>query len=109
MITVEFIFQTKHTEAILSNSTRKLLWFEITEMLTAGLKTRIILRLLFRHVSRAIVLARRRRVPALVGRGVAVRRADATLRSQRLCVSLSDTQHTVRSVCAPHRPGSSTT
>jgi len=25
-------FQTKYTEAILSNSTRKLLWFEITKM-----------------------------------------------------------------------------
>ena len=29
------IFQIKYTEAILSNSTRKLLWFEITEMFTA--------------------------------------------------------------------------
>jgi len=29
------IFQTKYTEAVLSNSTRKLLSFEITKMLTA--------------------------------------------------------------------------
>jgi len=32
-------FQTKHAEAILSNSTRKLLWFEITEMPIAVQKT----------------------------------------------------------------------
>jgi len=31
----EYIFQIKYTEAILSNSTRKLLWFEITKMLIA--------------------------------------------------------------------------
>jgi len=30
-----YIFQIKYTEAILSNSTRKLLWFEITQMLIA--------------------------------------------------------------------------
>jgi len=29
----KYIFQIKYTEAILSNSTRKLLWFEIAEML----------------------------------------------------------------------------
>jgi len=29
-------FQIKYTEAILSNSTRKLLWFEIAKMLTAA-------------------------------------------------------------------------
>ena len=28
-------FQIKYAEAVLSNSTRKLLWFEITKMLTA--------------------------------------------------------------------------
>ena len=31
----EYIFQIKYTEAILSNSTGKLLWFEITKMLIA--------------------------------------------------------------------------
>jgi len=31
----KYIFQTKNTEAILSNSTRKLLWFEITKILIA--------------------------------------------------------------------------
>ena len=31
----EFIFQTKYTEAILTNNTRKLLRFEITEILVA--------------------------------------------------------------------------
>jgi len=30
-----YIFQIRHTEAILSNSTQKLLWFEITKMLIA--------------------------------------------------------------------------
>jgi len=29
----KYIFQIKYTEAILSNSTRKLLWFEISKML----------------------------------------------------------------------------
>jgi len=29
----QYIFQIKYTEAILSNSTRKALWFEITKML----------------------------------------------------------------------------
>jgi len=28
----KYIFRIKYTEAILSNSTRRLLWFEITEM-----------------------------------------------------------------------------
>ena len=32
---IEYIFHRKYTEAVLSNSTRKLLWPEITEMLTA--------------------------------------------------------------------------
>ena len=31
-------FQIKYTEAILSKSTRKLLWFEVTKMLIAVLK-----------------------------------------------------------------------
>jgi len=35
MLKYKYIFQIKYTEAILSNSTRKLLKFEITEMLTA--------------------------------------------------------------------------
>jgi len=30
-----YIFQIKYTKAISSNSTRKLLWFEITKMLIA--------------------------------------------------------------------------
>jgi len=30
-----YIFQIKYTEAMLSNSTRRLLWFEIANMLTA--------------------------------------------------------------------------
>jgi len=32
------IFKIKYTEAILSNSTRKLFWFEISKMLIAVLK-----------------------------------------------------------------------
>jgi len=31
----KYIFQIKYTKAILSNSTRKLLWFKITKMLIA--------------------------------------------------------------------------
>ena len=32
MLKFNYIFQIKHTEAILSNSTLELLWFETTEM-----------------------------------------------------------------------------
>jgi len=35
MVNYKYVFQIKYTEAILSHSTRKLLWFEITKMLTA--------------------------------------------------------------------------
>jgi len=35
MLKYSYIFQIKYTEAILSNITRKLLWFEITKMLIA--------------------------------------------------------------------------
>jgi len=35
MLKYKYICQIKYTEAILSNSTRKLLWFEITKMLIA--------------------------------------------------------------------------
>jgi len=35
-------FQIKYTEAILSNSTRKLLWFEISKMLIAVFKNKFI-------------------------------------------------------------------
>ena len=38
----KYIFQIKYTEAILSNSTRKLLWFEITKMLIAVVKNQFI-------------------------------------------------------------------
>ena len=38
----KYIFQTKYTEAILSNSTRKLLWFEITQKLIAVKKTNLL-------------------------------------------------------------------
>jgi len=34
MLRYKYIFQMKYTEAILSNTTQKLLWFEITKMLT---------------------------------------------------------------------------
>ena len=42
MLKYKYIFQTKYTEAILSNSTRKLLWFEISKMLIAVLKKFIV-------------------------------------------------------------------
>jgi len=35
MLKYKHIFQMKHTEAILSNSTRKVLWFEIIKILIA--------------------------------------------------------------------------
>jgi len=35
MLKYKYIFEIKYTEAILSNRTLKLLWFEITEMLIA--------------------------------------------------------------------------
>ena len=35
MLIYRYIFQIKHTEAISSNNTRKLLWFEISKMLIA--------------------------------------------------------------------------
>jgi len=42
MLKYEYIFPTKHTEAILLNSTRKLLGFEITKMLIAVLENKFI-------------------------------------------------------------------
>ena len=42
MLKYKYILQIKYTEAILSNRTRKLLWFEITRMLIAVLKTKFI-------------------------------------------------------------------
>jgi len=42
MLKYRYIFQIKYTEAILSNSTRKLLWFEITKMLIAVLRNKFI-------------------------------------------------------------------
>jgi len=38
MMKYKYIFEIKYTEAILSNKTRKLLWFEITKILIALLK-----------------------------------------------------------------------
>jgi len=35
MLKYKYIFQMKYTEAILSNSTRKVLWFEIIKILIA--------------------------------------------------------------------------
>jgi len=40
-----YIFQVKYTEAISSNIARKLLWFEITEMLIAVTDKKIIVSL----------------------------------------------------------------
>ena len=42
MLKYENIFKIKYTEAILSNNTWKLLWFEITEMLIAVIKIEFI-------------------------------------------------------------------
>jgi len=40
---INAFFQRKWTEAILSNSTRKLLWFEITKMLIGVFKKFIVM------------------------------------------------------------------
>ena len=40
---IEYIFQIKYTAATISNSTRKLLWFEITKMVIVVLKNKCIL------------------------------------------------------------------
>jgi len=46
----KYIFHIKYTEAILSNSTWKLFWFEITKMLTAVLRKKItVIYYNFRH------------------------------------------------------------
>jgi len=42
MLKYKYIFQIKYTEAILSNSTRKLLWFEITKLLIAVLRINLL-------------------------------------------------------------------
>jgi len=42
MLNYKYISQIKYTEAILSNSTRKLLWFEIRKMLIAVLKMNLL-------------------------------------------------------------------
>jgi len=42
MLKYKYFFQIKYTEAILSNSTRKLLWFKITKMLIALLENKFI-------------------------------------------------------------------
>jgi len=42
MLKYKYIFQMKYTEASLSNSTRKLLWFEISKMLIAVFKKKVI-------------------------------------------------------------------
>jgi len=47
MLKYQYIFQIKYTEAILSNSTRKALWFEITKMLIEKILLRIYC--IFRH------------------------------------------------------------
>jgi len=42
MLKYKYIFQIKYTKAILSNNSRKLLWFEITKMLIAVFKNEFI-------------------------------------------------------------------
>jgi len=48
LLKYKYIFQIKHTEAITSNTTRKLLWFEITKMPIA-VKNKFIVSFNFRH------------------------------------------------------------
>jgi len=42
MLKYKYIFQMKYMEASLSNSTQKLLWFEISKMLIAVFKKKVI-------------------------------------------------------------------
>jgi len=42
MLKYKYIFEIKYTEAMLSNGTRKLSWFEISKMLIAFKKTKFI-------------------------------------------------------------------
>jgi len=49
MLKYKYIFQIKYTEVILSNSTRKLLWFEITKMLIVVQKNYCVIYDNFRH------------------------------------------------------------
>ena len=51
MLKYKYIFQIKYTEAILSNSAQKLLWFEITKMLIAVLKINCVIYYNCRHTS----------------------------------------------------------
>jgi len=44
-----YFFEIKYTEAILSNSSRKPLWFEITKMLIAVLAKKCVIYYTFRH------------------------------------------------------------
>jgi len=46
MLKYKYIFQVEYTEAILSNSTRKLLWFETTKMRIAVKEINLLRRLL---------------------------------------------------------------
>jgi len=46
----KYIFQIKYTEATLLNSTRKLLWFEITKMLTGLKNTFIVWSIIIFHI-----------------------------------------------------------
>jgi len=46
MLKYKYIFQIKYTEAILSNGTRKLLLFEISQMVIAVLKINLLCHLL---------------------------------------------------------------
>jgi len=49
MLKYKYIFQIKYTEAILSTSTRKLLWFEITKTLIVVKKIYCVIYYNFRH------------------------------------------------------------
>ena len=42
MLKYKYVFQIKYAEAILSNSTRKLLWFEVSKTLIAVLRNKFI-------------------------------------------------------------------
>ena len=65
MLKYKYIFQIKYTQAISSNSTRKLLWFEITEMVIAVKNKFVVLFSIFFGTLSFPVLTRQRGNSAL--------------------------------------------
>jgi len=68
MLKYKYIFHIKYTEAILSYTTRKLLWFEITKMPTAVLRDKFIVLFIIIFGTLSFVLIFLLRPTSTVGR-----------------------------------------